>query len=151
MLLANCDLYFKPCTSQIICNVHVCLYLKLIVNLAGICFLINDTWHLLLIAALLLKLCYAKGKRDLRPNETSRFEANFHSRHFDKARPWQSNRERIRVQINQVLPTQKYSLHMFVEFDTSYCFICFRLCFVFTYKTTVGIFTKSCVSLFTLP
>ena len=98
-----------------------------------------------------LTRCYAKGKRDLRPNETSRFEANFHSRHFDKARPWQSNREIIRVQINQVLPTQKYSLQRFVEFDTSYCFICFRLCFVFTYKTTVGIFTKSCVSLFTLP
>ena len=92
-----------------------------------------------------------KRERDLRPNETSRFEANFNSRHFDKARPWQSNREIIRVQINQVLPTQKYSLQRFVEFDTSYCFICFRLCFVFTYKTTVGIFTKSCVSLFTLP
>ncbi|KAH3811940.1 hypothetical protein DPMN_140358 [Dreissena polymorpha] len=33
-----------------------------------------------------LTRCYAKGKRDLRPNETSRDEANFHSRHFDKAR-----------------------------------------------------------------
>ncbi|KAH3869293.1 hypothetical protein DPMN_032456 [Dreissena polymorpha] len=31
--------------------------------------------------------CYAKGKRDLRLNETSRDKANFHSRHFDKARP----------------------------------------------------------------
>ncbi|KAH3802727.1 hypothetical protein DPMN_156407 [Dreissena polymorpha] len=31
-----------------------------------------------------LTCCYAKGKRDLRPNETLRDDANFHSRHFDR-------------------------------------------------------------------
>ncbi|KAH3838931.1 hypothetical protein DPMN_112348 [Dreissena polymorpha] len=31
-----------------------------------------------------LTLCYAKRKRDLRPNETSRDDANFQSRHFDR-------------------------------------------------------------------